>query len=131
MAEKCWLFLDFVDSDGENVIHGWLHSLPKGARLRINTVISFLEATPPPLRAPYVKRLKGPCDGLMELRVTHNNIQYRPLACYGPGEREVTLLIGAEEHGGKLDPQSACETALSRKRLIHEREEATREHQFD
>jgi hypothetical protein len=72
------------------------------------------------LRMPYVRTLKGECDGLFELRIKYKNIQYRPLGCYGPGKNQVTLLMGAIEKGGKFDPLSACKTALLRKVKIHE-----------
>lgn len=63
--------------------------------------------------------LHGECDGLMELRRQSGNVQYRPIGCYGPGQREVTLLVGATERGGRFVPPSACETAQERKaRLI-------------
>jgi hypothetical protein len=56
-------------------------------------------------------------------------MQYRPLGCHGPGDREITLLIGAIERGGRFEPQSACAIGFARKAQIHERGR-TCEHDF-
>ena len=116
---KCWYFRDYIDSAGLNVIEQWLHSLPQSARLEINTRIQYLEVLRRLVR-PDTAMLKGECHGLMELRITHNKIRYRPLACYGPGDRQITLLMGAIEKGGRFEPLSACKTALKRKAEIQE-----------
>jgi len=123
-----WTFKDYVDSDGKNVVRSWLNGLPKPAKAKINTTIGFLEAMPR-LEMPYVRVLKGTCAGLMELRVTSGNVQYRPLCCYGPGEKEVTILFGAVEKGGKFVPLSACSIALMRKAQLSEGGR-TRDHDF-
>ncbi len=123
-----WTFKDYVTEDGENEILAWLNDLPKRAKIRINTAISRLEVMER-LEMPYARVLKGPCAGLMELRIPVENVQYRPLCCYGPGEKEVTLLFGAIEKGGRFVPLSACSTALIRKAQIGE-EGRTCDHDF-
>ncbi len=114
-----WRILDYFNSAGVNVIRRWMQSLPVGARIQIDAFILNLQALPQ-LGMPYTKALKGECNGLIELRILHGNIQYRPLGCYGPGRGEITLLCGAVEQGGKLKPKGACKTALERKQNIHE-----------
>jgi hypothetical protein len=114
---KRWTFYDYADSAGVNVIEQWLHTLPMDARLEINTRISYLE-TVTALQMPYARMLKRECDGLLELRIKKNNIQYRPIACYGKERHTVILLFGAIEKGGKFEPLSACDTALRRKTEI-------------
>jgi hypothetical protein len=123
-----WTFRDWVEPDGENVVLTWLNGLPKRAKARINALIPRLEATQH-LGPPHVKPLKGPCAGLMELRVPCEGVEYRPLCCYGPGRREVTILVGATEVGGKLVPLSACSTAHKRKARLTV-EGLTRDHDF-
>ena len=119
---RCWTFRDFVTPGGENVIHAWLHAQKPKARARINTVIAHLEASPRTEWGDYIKGLsEGECAGLLEIRVTFNNIQYRPLACYGPGRQEVTILLGAIERGDRFEPRSACRTAQANRRLITEK----------
>ena len=122
-------FKDYVTPDGENVVRSWLNDLPKRARMKIDAAIRRLEVVDQ-LEMPYVRVLKGVCHGLMELRIESENVQYRPLCCYGPGEKEVTILFGATEKGGKFVPLSACSIALARKAQLTERGR-TCDHQFD
>jgi hypothetical protein len=125
---RYWTFRDFVVPSGENVIRTWLHSLPVAARAKIQARIQYLEVTAA-LEPQYVKALKGNCAGLIELRIVFKGMQYRPVGCHGPGDREITLLIGAIERGGRFEPHSACSTGLMRKAQIHERGR-TCEHDF-
>jgi hypothetical protein len=122
------VFKDYLSANGENEILDWLNSLPKGAKARINTAIRFLEAMER-LEMPYARVLKGNCAGLLELRILFDNVQYRPLCCYGPGMRDVTLLVGAREKGSKFEPRTACEMALARKGALTLKER-TCDHDF-
>lgn len=92
-------------------------------------IIRHLEATRA-LGMPYAKVLKENCEGLLELRATVNNIQYRPIAYYGPGEREVTLLVPATEVNSRFVPLSACATAYMRIEEIRVGRASTRDHDF-
>lgn len=74
--------------------------------------IQTLPALDDPL---YTKALAGLCDGLMEIRFRYKNVQYRPLAWYGPERREVTIFVGAEERNSVFVPADACRIALDRK----------------
>jgi len=112
-----WTFKDYVAAGGMNEIHAWLDGLPERAKAKINWRIRQLEATKN-LTRPAVGMLTRDCDGLIELRVEVGNVQYRPLCCHGPGVREVTLLFGAIEKGGKFEPLSACLIALRNKARI-------------
>jgi hypothetical protein len=78
---------------------------------------AYLAATQYP-EPQYLKALTGDCHGLVELRVVFANVQYRPLAFYGPGEREITFLVGAIEKGRRFDPPNACQTAKQRRQLV-------------
>jgi hypothetical protein len=125
---RVWTFKDYIADDGENVIRTWLARLPPLAKAGINTTIELLEGMDR-LEMPDVKVLKGPCRGLMELRIRIESVQYRPLCWYGPGKGDVTLLVGAIEKGGRLEPLSACSTGLLRKARIEEKGR-TRDHDF-
>lgn len=114
---KLWTFLDFVDGNGTNLIHDWINDLPKGAKAKMTTKIEYLEVTET-FVMPDTRILHGECDGLFEIRFQFRRVQYRPLACYGPGTREVTVLTGAIEKENRFEPPGACITALSRKDLI-------------
>ena len=120
---KLWSFFDFVDDRGENVIQRWLErdiapSLTKRVRVKMTAYIQHLEVTAR-FGRPYTADLHGECEGLLEIILNLGKVQYRPLACYGPDiAKEITLLMGARERGGRFDPPGACPTALGRRSLI-------------
>ena len=116
-----WTFVDFVDENGTNRIKEWVESLPRSSRKQVKAKltarIQYLAALTT-LEGPYIKPLHGTYRNLMEIMLLVGRVQYRPLVCYGPGQREVTLLIGAEERGGHLKPSGAGDTALRRRALV-------------
>lgn len=116
-----WEFFDFVDGDGRNVIHEWLDGLAPSARKKVRQKLTarldYLQATPV-FALPYTRMLVGDCAGIFEIRFEVNNVQYRPLACYGPSGREVTILTGAIEVNDRFEPLSVPSTALERKALV-------------
>ncbi len=120
ISDVTWVFFDFVSDSGENLIHQWIEDLPASARkqvkAKLNTRITYLEAVPT-FGGGYVEMLHGECAGLFEIRLEVKNVQYRPLACYGPSQGEVTLLFMAREIGGRFEPPSACRTAQQRRSL--------------
>jgi len=121
--------MDYLAADGENAILAWLNSLPWKAKAKINTTIRYVEVMER-LDRPQIGILDRACAGLMELRVKGpDNVQYRPLCCYGPGNRDVTLLFGAIEKGSKFVPTSACSSAQKAK-TEHTGKERTCEHDF-
>ena len=125
-----WEFHDYVDAAGKNRFREWLDDQPLKAQMQIDALIRNLEAVEQ-FRATHVKSLKGNCRGLIELRREIDNVQYRPLAYYGPARRQVTLLNGAIEKGGRFEPKSACETAIRRKKAIQSGFASTCPHEFD
>jgi hypothetical protein len=125
---RVWNFRDYVNSHGENEIHAWLNSLPKRAKARINALIRHLEAVKL-FSTNDAKVLHGSCDGLFELRIFVERVQYRPLCSYGPNNRDITILFGAIEKGDKFVPATACSRALDRKAEIFVKER-TCEHDF-
>jgi hypothetical protein len=115
-----WTFKDYVAADGVNEIHAWLNGLPERAKAKINWRISQLEQTPH-LTRPATGKLHDDCEGFFELRVEVGNVQYRPICCHGPGDRDVTILFGAIEKGRKFVPLSACLIARRNSGHISER----------
>ena len=119
-----WTFLDLVDEHGVNVIRDWLanevaqaHQAKVGARLEAR--IDHLSKVPiQDWKRPQVARLAGPeWDEIWEIRFKVRDVQYRPLLFFGPEEREVTLLMGAIERGGRILPREAPTTTRDRKAL--------------
>lgn len=110
-----WTFLNFISARGENVIETWLlNEIPKEARAEIEVQLALLRNVQT-LQRPAVGDMKSrECRNLIEIRVKQNRQQFRILAYYGPLRRQVTLLIGAREKGGQLEPREACSIALRR-----------------
>ena len=119
--------MDFVNARGENEIRDWICSLPPRAQAKVDQRLLVLRAYQIwPLQ--YVSALKGYAD-IYEFRIVAFGVQYRPLGCYGPGEREYTLLVGAIEKGGKL-PTGTCEIAVARRKIILQDRNRVRDHEF-
>jgi hypothetical protein len=127
MIKKYWTFKLFISGTGIKEFENWLNvEIPTNAKARIKTKLTYLEITKqwtPDLVTKYKSS-----DKIHEIRVTVQNIQYRPLGCYGPKDKEFTLLIGAIEKGGKLIPRSALKIAKERRRLIFQEETYTYEY---
>ncbi len=128
-----WTFKDFIDGRGENPIRAWLEGLPEKVRVKFTLRLQYLSAEVVHPR-PYVAALhdkKGePCAGLSEIRLDCDGNAYRPLGYYGPGPGEFTLLVGAREKGGRLEPRGACTQATNRKALIEAEEGHIRDHEY-
>ena len=112
-----WAIFDYVSASGANEIRSWIDSLPLAAQVRIDTRLRYLAITAV-WDAQYVSSRKD-CAGIYEIRVVSSGVQYRPLGYYGPGRREFTLLLGAIEKGGRLQPKGFCETATNRRNIIN------------
>lgn len=123
-----WTFYDFCDARGFNTIREWLSQLPPPAAAKINTRLLFMMgiAIWP---EQYISSLVG-WPQLVEMRIVHAGVQYRPLGFYGPGRREFTLLLGTVEKGSI--PTRHLETAdANRKLVIATRRERIIPHEFD
>src|SRR5258708_13022283 len=92
----------------------WCGGLPDKGRGKNNTRILFLRGQKV-WPEQYVSALTG-WPELIELRVVHANVQYRPLGFYGPGRREFTLVLGAVEKGSL--PNRVLEAADANRKLI-------------
>lgn len=112
-----WRFRHLADGNGRSAIQPEIDSRGVAFKAALNTWLRHLE-TIRNLGRPYVAKLQGECDGLLEIILTVDRIQYRPLACYGPNRGDITILFIAEEHGNRFVPLDACGIALRRKALI-------------
>jgi phage-related protein len=108
-------FYDYVGDDGRNVVHDWLQSIEKGAKVKFNKRLLHLEATPPgEWKRPFVDTLDGHCSGLFEVRVARSGQQYRILGSHMGADRKPTLMHCFIKPGDKV-PDEDCDQALSRK----------------
>ena len=121
-----WKLNVYLNDGGKDEIDEWLTNLPPEAEAIIRTFLTFL-ISQEYLREPFVKKLKG-SKKIYELRIKHNGIQYRPLGCYGPLNKEFTLLIGATKKGDIWNPPNAIKNADKRCKLIHDNRGYVREY---
>ena len=112
-----------------NPIRRWIDAQPIKAGTKIDTRIAFLEVTEE-WHSNYCKKLKG-YEEVYELRIVFNNVQYRPLGCMGPDDKEFTILVGATEKGkGRFQPPNAPKTAQERRKIVLEDRRRVHEHEY-
>jgi len=126
---KPWVFRDFLDSNGRNVILDWAQALPARAQAKMDSMILVLQAWKGPWPPQYVSA-RTDCDDIYEFRIVSQGVQYRPLGCYGPRQGEFTFLLGAIEKGGKLVPREFCRIVQDPMKVIFADRNRTRDHEF-
>ena len=122
-----WVFYDFRDTRGVNLIRQWLDTQPPKASAKIDTRLLFMKAIPL-WPEQYVSALVG-WPGLVELRVGSSGNQYRPIGFYGPRRRDFTLVLAAIEKG-KL-PNRVLEVADDNRRIVLADWNRICEHEYD
>ena len=108
-------------------VDDWIKDLSSKVRAKMDTIIAHMEITKDWTRTSYFSSLKGHRK-IHEIRFTFQSIQYRPLGCYGPGNKEFTILIGAWEEGNRFNPQKAPQIATKRRKDVLKRKEYTHEY---
>lgn len=125
---KLWAFKVFVSDRGTREVDEWLNRQPTRAKVKIKRRIAYLEVSDiSKWVRPYACKLKG-SDKIWEIIVEFENVQYRPLGCLGPQDDEFTLLVGAREKGGRLEPINVIRIAEQRRDLILQDERYTDEY---
>ena len=120
--------MDFWEISGQNPIREWMAGLPKDAQAAID--VRLLQMMGMELWSDkWMKKYKN-ADDLFELRIPFNKVQYRPLCCYGPRRKQLTLLSGAIEKGGRI-PRRVVRVAERRLKDLKKDGTRAREHQFD
>ncbi|SRR5258708_6024256 len=123
-----WTIFDYVDDHDNNVIRAWIDSLPPKAQARIDAIIAYLQITEV-WPGQYISDRKD-CDKVYELRIASGGVQYRPLGFYGPQRREFTILMGAVEKGGKLEPRDFCTVATRLRGIVNANRNRIEPHRF-
>lgn len=105
-----FLLFDHVSADGDNTFLSWTRSLQTTQRAKLNAKLDMLSLHGCELLPNTLTGTDTP--GILKLRVK-GGVQLRPMLCKGPvaTESEFTLLLGAKEIGGKLNPLKADELA--------------------
>lgn len=109
-----WTFYDLLEERGVNTIREWLDGLPAKAAAKINTRLLYMMAIPV-WPEQYVSSFVG-WPQLVELRIVHAGVQYRPIGFFGPERREFTLVLGTIEKG--IIPSRVLETADAKQKLV-------------
>ncbi len=126
---RVWTFFDFIDGNGVNSFQSWVDSQPRYFDAHIDARLLAMEARQSHEWPPkWISALKGH-DNIYELRIPWKNVQYRPLCCYGPDLREITLLVGAIEKNDQI-PLGLFRTAAERRILILNDRRFVRERQL-
>ncbi|MBU1182576.1 MAG: type II toxin-antitoxin system RelE/ParE family toxin [Proteobacteria bacterium] len=110
----------------ESDVDAWIEGLSPKAMARMDVIINHLRVTRVWGR-PYIAALKIH-SGIYEIIFTVQNIQYRPLGCYGPNDKEFTILTGATEKGNKFNPLNAPLKAEKRRKDIFQGREGVHDH---
>jgi hypothetical protein len=121
-----WIFYDFLDGRGKNLIREWLDGLPDKASAKIDARILYMRAIPV-WPEQYVSSLTD-WPKLVELRVGSAGSQYRPIGFYGPERHEFTIVLGAIEKG-KL-PARVLKAADDNRKIVLADRTRFREHEF-
>jgi hypothetical protein len=122
---KEWTFKIFGEKKSD--VDDWIKDLSSKVRAKMDTIIAHMEITKDWTRTAYFSPLKGHRK-IHEIRFTFQSIQYRPLGCYGPGNKEFTILIGAIEQGDRFKPINAPLIAENRRNDIRDGREQTHEY---
>ena len=112
-----YALFDYLTNKGINDFKIWTEKLQKTQRAKLNAKLDMLKQKGPEL-FPHI--LTGTnTAGIQKLRVS-GNVQLRPMLCKGPIdiEKEFTLLKGAIEKQGKLQPKKADQIASDRKKDV-------------
>ena len=109
--------MDYIEPSGRNPVAEWQAGLSHDASAAIDARLLLMEAMPqwPP---KWVSKYET-YEGIIELRIPFNRVQYRPLAMYSSGYT-VILLSGAIEKGGKIQKSDLENAATRRKTVIRE-----------
>lgn len=108
-----WTFFDYVSSNGSNKIEAWLATLPDETPVRARLLAMLLyQQYQPLIRGKNFESLQG--LGMFEIKLSMS-VEYRLLAWYGPGQRDVTLLVGAREHNNRYRPPNFFQLAERRR----------------
>lgn len=123
-------FYDYVDDQDVNMIYEWLHGDGARSRATFNQWIANAEAAPPGSglwSPPFWSPMKGRAwKDLYEMRKT-GSIQFRLIACRGPGDRAITVLAGGWHKGKIYTPHNLAQLAQDRKTAVFDNPNAHRE----
>jgi len=122
-----WQFLGFKTLEGVKPVQKWFNRLPEIVREEIADLADYLRnIVDREWKRPDFDPLDGePC--ISELRPFDKIRTYRIYGCFGPGEREYTLLFGHD----KAEKNDTLGKGIARTRCEQLRINHGRTHEFD
>jgi hypothetical protein len=121
MLRHVW---EFLARGKDPVIETWLHreNISKRDRAKLDLALARLRTLD---AGVFVPKLLAPIgDKVLKLRLRCENRELRPMLCRGPEPAcdplDYTLLAGAIEIGGDLDPSDAKEQAETNRATLTE-----------
>ena len=120
-----WTIYEFKDNRGRSIVRAWLEGerVPKEQVAALRAKLDLLRQggpnmTPGLIFGPIKKQNGVPkkINDIYKMKFRGNKgwVQLRPFMCYGPfpdEERVITILLGAVEKDGKLEPVNHLERA--------------------
>ncbi len=108
---------------GNNLIQEWVNSLSEDAELMFNALLKNIRRTENHLHwVPFRRFLQGRSkeERICELGFRADRRQYRVLVSFGPGRKEVTLLMGCYHKQRVYTPRDAVDEARKRSKALAE-----------
>lgn len=108
---------DYCSLQGKNEFKVWAQKLQSAERGKLRSKLDMLEQNGDGLFPELLSATNTP--GILKLRIK-GKVQLRPMLCRGPVSvgQEYTLLLGAIEVGGELDPVLADAIAMQHKEAV-------------
>jgi hypothetical protein len=120
---RFWRFWDYVSPSpgARNLIQDWVDSLSDEAELTFHAVLKNISKVDNHLEWTASRGfLEGAGKGerIWELGFRADKRAYRVLAAFGPGRKEVTLLMGCYHKQRVYTPKNAINEAVKRSRAL-------------
>ena len=112
-----WTFDEYIERSGDAPFSDWLESLDPNAQAFVDNrllIMTGLARWPEKWASSY----RG-AKGLVELRITFNKVQYRPLGIYSPWRRLCFVLLGGATEKGKIR-RGVIRTMIDRQTKVEE-----------
>jgi hypothetical protein len=122
--------LTVSSSDQTTIVLNWFNKQTEAVQNRFLVEMKFLTGLAGGAWVrPYVGQLHGQCEGLIEIVMTVQDAQYRPIG-YFSGKQEFTFVFFAMEKNNEFDPPNTCELAQAAKQIAMTHKERVREITF-
>lgn len=123
-----WTFSEYKEESGRAPFSEWVGSLEPGAKAFVDDrllVMTGMSRWPPKWASSY----RG-TNKIIELRITFNKVQYRPLGIYSPWRRFDFVLLGGAVEKGKIR-REIIKTVIQRQYRVEENQTYVRKYKFN